>query len=129
MSHSFEQEEAELIAFLRKELSADDNTDITVESWVDRRGGYRISEISTFTYTKRGEPFGAGGSWMQSDPGAAHVLFAAERFVISREDEIEEFGDSYIDYRQEQEMGLRFAITDPPTMGVWEDRRKKEVTA
>jgi hypothetical protein len=62
------------------------------------------------------------------------VLFAAERFVISREDEIEEWyspdpDGGYIDYRQEQEQALRYAITDPPTFGEWEDRRMKEVTA
>ena len=124
MTHSFEQEEAELTAFIREALDLPEADDVTVYSWADRYGGYRISEISLYRPDPvRGLPFGGGSSWMQSDPEAGTVLLAAERFVVSREDEIEEFeGDTYVDYRQEREQALRFALTGSFGEG-WEDRR------
>jgi len=120
----FEAEEQELIDFMRKELKLlEPNMEVMVESWVDDKGGYRIAEITTWVGT--GTHTGYGGTWMQSDPDAAAVLFAAERFVVTRHDEIEEFenSDDYIDYRQEMEQLLRYQITDPQEMGEWEDRR------
>jgi hypothetical protein len=121
----FQREEAELTRFIHEELDLPIEDKVTVESWVDEQGGYRISEISTWhPQPEKCNGCGYGGSWMQSDPGAAAALFAAERFVISRSDVIDYLGgDDYIDYRQECEQSLRYAITDPPTFGVWEDRR------
>jgi hypothetical protein len=115
--------EKELIAFIRKVLNLSDDVRITVESWSDQFGGYRISEIDVFTPDpERGLPFGSGGTYMQSDYDAGAVLFAAERFVISRNDPIEEWGlDSYIDYRQEREQALAEALG--AEIPEWEDRR------
>lgn len=112
--------ERELATFIEA-LPGFENETVHVYSWLDKFGGYRISELSLSHNTERGM---GGSSWMQSDPECANVLFAAERFVVSRGDPIDDFGeDHYIDYAQEQEWSLRQALKVPDVP--WEDRREK----
>ena len=121
--------ERELIAFVREVLALPDSDRVSVYSYLDQHGGYRIGEVSTWTpRPEQCEGCGAGGSWMQSDSGAHAILFAMERFVVNVGEPIDEFdAESYVDYAQEMEQNLRYALTGE--FGEWEDRRPKQEAA
>lgn len=54
--------------------------EVTVLTWGEGPWGVRVSEVSYWLKVGGG---GAGGSWMQSDPPAHPVVFAAERLILT----------------------------------------------
>lgn len=109
---------------LASDMKAEDvpKLEVTAYTHRDERGGLRISELSYFVRERPGEPYGGGGSWMASEVEAGGVLFAAERFLLSYHEPVQEVPtwESTLDFKQETETRLWFAITGE--WPAWDER-------